>query len=162
MKRGRLAISSLLRKEKIMYKKNKNPLLAGLINVLIPGASQLYINQDWGRFIRALILNLLVLAAAFVAGNIIQQGRGYKSLPQGICTGIFLMIIIAALFASGYRTARLRNNETNAAAFYNSKRHVSHEKDEAQLTDIQKMRNEGLISSQEYDEKNAKIKPDEK
>jgi hypothetical protein len=72
------------------------------------------------------------------------------------------MAIIAVLFVSGYRTARTRNNETNASAFYNSKRHVSHESGKAQLAEVKKMRDEGLISVQEYEDKKEKIESDKK
>ena len=139
--------------------KNKSPMFAGLINVLIPGASQLYINKDWGRFIRAFVVNILVLAAAITLGSLFQQSRSYK-LPPGLCMGVLIMAYIAVLFGGGYQTARLRNNETNAANFYNSKRRVSHESEEVQHADIQKMRDEGLISEQEFDEKNSIVDQD--
>ena len=74
-----------------------------------------------------------------------------------LSTGILLLIIIVMLFLSGYGTAKGRNTEVNTAAFYNSKRAVSHESDEKRYAQIQKMRDEGLISEEEYDEKNAKV-----
>jgi hypothetical protein len=74
-----------------------------------------------------------------------------------LSTGMLLLIIIVMLFLSGYGTAKGRNIEVNTAAFHNSKRAVSHESDEKRYAQIQKMRDEGLISEEEYDEKNAKV-----
>jgi len=135
---------------------NKNPLLAGLINVVTPGSSQLYVNHDWGRFIGAFIIGVVAFVAAIWGGNTVQSARGY-ALPQGLCTGILLMAVIVVLFLSGHGTAKGRNTEVNTAAFYNSKRTVSHESDEKQHAQIQKLRDEGLISEEEYEEKNAKV-----
>jgi len=137
-------------------KSDKNPLLAGLMNVVIPGSSQLYVNKDWGRFISAFVIGVVAFIAAIWAGNTVQTARGYP-LPQGVCPGILLLIIIVVLFLSGHRTAKGHNTEVKSAAFYNSKRTVSHESDEKQHAQIQKMRDEGLISEEEYDEKNAKV-----
>ena len=142
-------------------KENKNPWLAGLVNVLLPGASQLYVNKDWSRFVGAFVINILALAATIALGNLIEHSRSY-SLPQGLCMGILILIVIAALFAGGYNTARVRNNETDASAFYNSKRHVSHASNAVQHGEIQKMRDEGLISELEYKEKNAEVESDKK
>jgi len=139
-----------------MDNKNKNPLLAGLLNVVIPGSSQLYVNHDWGRFIGAFVIGVVAFVAAIFGGNTVQAARGY-ALPQGLCTGVLMLIIIIVLFLSGHKTAKGRNTEINTAAFYNSKRTVSHESNEKQHAQIQKMRDEGLISEEEYEEKNAKV-----
>jgi hypothetical protein len=145
------------RKEQTMDKKeNKNPLLAGLANVLIPGSSQLYVNSDWSRFIREFIIGVMAFVVVILLGYLVQHTRGYP-LPQGICMGGMVMVVVVLLFRSGHRVARERNNEMNAAELYNSKRIVSHESDEIKYTKIQKMRDEGLISEQEYDEKNARV-----
>jgi len=137
-------------------KEYKNPLLAGLINVLIPGSGQLFVNKDWGRFIRAFIISVLAFAAAIWTGNLVQHSRGY-TLPQGMCMGILVMIVIAVLFLSGYKTAKGRNSKMKDAALYNSMRTVSRDSDAIKYSKIQKMREEGLISEKEYDEKNAKV-----
>jgi hypothetical protein len=135
---------------------NKNPLLAGLMNVVIPGSSQLYVNHDWGRFISSFVIGVVAFAAAIWGGNTVQTARGY-SLPQGLCTGILLLVIFVVLFLSGHRTAKGHNTEVDTAAFYNSKRTVSHESAEKQHALIQKMRDEGLISEEEFEEKNANV-----
>jgi uncharacterized SAM-binding protein YcdF (DUF218 family) len=139
-----------------MDTENKNPLLAGLINVLIPGSSHLYINMDWGRFIRTFLTGVGILVAAIVGGNLIQNTKGYP-LPQGICTGAALTVVVIVLFMGGLRTARERNSERNDADLYNAKRIVSHESDEIKHRKIQTMRDEGLISKQQYDDKNADV-----
>ena len=139
-----------------MEKKNKNPMLAGLMNVVIPGSSQLYVNHDWGRFVGAFALGAVAFAAAILMGNVVQSARGF-ALPQGACMGILLMIVVVVLFLSGHRTASSRNIETKTAAFYNSKRTISHESAEKQYAQIQKLRDEGLISEEEFEEKNATV-----
>ena len=139
-----------------MDKEFKNPLLAGLINVLIPGSSHLYINMDWGRFFRTFLAGVGVLVAGIVGGNLIQHTKGYP-LPQGICTGAAVTVVVIVLFLGGLRTARERNSERSDANLYNAKRIVSHESDEIKYRKIQTMRDEGLISEQQYDEKNADV-----
>jgi len=135
---------------------NKNPMLSGLLNVIIPGSSQVYVNRDWGRFIGAFILGVAAFAAAIWVGNLAQSARGY-ALPQGLCTGVMLTIIVVVLFLSGHREAKNRNIHLNNIAFYNSKRTVSRESGDRQHNQIQTMRDEGLISKQEFDEKNARV-----
>lgn len=144
-----------------MDTKNKNPLLAGLMNVVIPGSSQLYVNKDLGRFLGSFLIGIVAYFAAFWLGNLVQDSRTY-TLPQGLCTGTLMLIIIVVLFLSGQKAASGRNNETKSAAFYNSKRVVSHETDEKQYAQIQSMRDDGLISEEEYDEKNARVKSEKK
>jgi hypothetical protein len=72
------------------------------------------------------------------------------------------MIVVVVLFAGGYKVARERRSERDDATMYNAKRIVAHESDENKYTKIQEMRDEGLISEQEYDEKNAKVASNKK
>ncbi len=108
-----------------MDKKNKNPLLAGLINVLIPGSSQLYVSNDRARFFRSFLMGAGTFIIAVILGNLIQNTRGY-SLPQGVCMGSALTLVAVILFISGVRVAGEHNSETNNAAYYNSLRHESY------------------------------------
>jgi hypothetical protein len=140
-----------------MNTKIKNPLLAGLMNIVIPGSSQFYLNKDWGRSLGSFLLGIVAYFAALGLGNLVQGSRTY-ALPQGLVTGILMMVVVVVLFLSGQKAAKDHNNEIKSAAFYNSKRIVSHESDEKQYAQIQKMRDDGLISGEEYDEKNAKVK----
>jgi hypothetical protein len=138
-----------------MDKDNKNPLLAGLMNVLVPGSSHLYINRDWGKFIRAFIIGVLAFTVAYLTGSTVQDTRGVD-LPQGLCMGGLLMAVVVVYFISGFKVARERNNEMNASAFYDSKRSASHAGGKISFTKTQKMRDESLVSDQEYDAENAK------
>lgn len=137
-------------------KESKNPLLAGLINVLIPGSSHVYVNKDWGKFIRAFLVSILVLGAGGAMADIVQGARGF-ALPQGVCTGTLLLIVASVLFSAGYKIGRTRLQEANASTFYNSKRQPSHGSIAAQHAEAQKMRYEGLISEQEFEDKNEKM-----
>jgi len=139
-----------------MDNKIKNPLLAGLMNVVLPGASQLYVNHNWSRFVGTLVAGVAAFVAAVWVGNLVQGARGYF-MAQGVCMGLMLMAVFVVLFLSGHKTAQDRNAEINTAAYYNSKRMVSHDSHEIQHAQIQKMHDEGLISKQEFDEKNAKV-----
>lgn len=137
-------------------KTDKNPMLAGFFNIVVPGSSHLYANKDWGMFSLTFVLGAVAWVAALWGGNLIQNSRGY-ALPQGVCMGVLLMTVIVVLFLSGHRTATERNLEVNTAAFYNSKRTILHGSKATQYAEIQKMRDEGLISEEEFEEKNAKV-----
>lgn len=139
-----------------MKKENKNPLIAGLVNMLIPGASYLYVEKDRTRFITTLIGGILVIAAMLTLGNAIQNIRGY-SLPQGLCPGALLLVVLVPLFVMGQRSARLHNSGMDETAHYNAQRQTTHGTDDIQLGKIQKMRDEGLISEQEYQAKKGKV-----
>jgi hypothetical protein len=120
----------------------KNPLLAGLFNMLIPGSGYLYINNDRGRFIRVLIV-----------GIAIQHTQGYP-LPQGLCMGILLLIVLVPLFRNGQNAANQYNFVIDNATMYNARQQGS---SEAQLARNQTMRDKGLISQQEYDSRKDNI-----
>jgi hypothetical protein len=143
-------------KEQNMNGKNKNPLLAGLMNVVIPGSSRLYINKDWIGFLGNFLIGIVAFLAAYYLGGLVQDSRTY-ALPQGLCWGILIPIIVVVLFIIGFKSASDHNNEINSAAFYNAKRTVSHESDQQEYKQIQSMRDDGLISEKEFDEKNAKV-----
>ena len=135
-----------------MDKKNKNPLLAGFINVLIPGSSQLYVNNDKAKFFRAFVFGAIALTVAVLLGSLIQNTRGY-SLPQGVCMGSLVTAVAAVLFISGRRVAGERNSEKDNAAYYNSMRRDSHE---AKQTAAKKAQDEGLASEQKDAEPKTK------
>jgi hypothetical protein len=143
--------------------KRRNPLLAGLFNVLIPGSSQLYVTNKWGKFLLFFVVYSLVIFSTVLLGNNIQQVREY-TLPQGLCTGTFLLIIFAFLFYSGMKMANERNTQTDSAAHHRSKRTTTVSTDDpiARLAKLQKQRDEGLISSEQQEAKKAEIKPKQK
>jgi hypothetical protein len=142
--------------------KRRNPLLAGLFNVLIPGSSQLYVRNNWLRFGLFFVVYSLVIFIAALVGNNIQNVREY-TLPQGVCTGTLLLGVFAFLFYSGMKMASDRNSDTDSAAHYESMRtHVSKDDPVARLAKLQRQRDEGLISSEQQEVKKAEIESKKK
>ena len=137
--------------------KRRNPLLTGLLNMLIPGSSHLYVSKNWSRFILFFIVYSLMIFFAFMIGNNIQEIREY-TLPQGLCTGILLLGVYAFLFFSGMKEASTRDSEIDSAAHYQSMRTDTSKGDPiAELARIQRQRDEGLISNEEQVVKKAEI-----
>ena len=131
----------------------KNPLLAGLFNMLLPGSGYWYVNQDRGRFIKTLIFGIAAIAALIVLGNIFQNTTGFP-LPQGLCIGVLLLIAFVPLFRKGQQAANHHNFVLDNAAMYTAKQHGN---DEAQLARNQNLRDKGYISEQEYDSRKDSI-----
>lgn len=137
--------------------KRRNPLLAGLFNTLIPGSSQLYVTNNWTRFILLFIVYSVLIFGAVLFGNNIQRVPQY-TLPQGACTGTLLLIIFALLFYSGMKMANERNSQTDSAARYQSLRpSTSGEDPITRLANLQRQRDEGLISDEQQRAKKAEI-----
>lgn len=135
-----------------MSLEKKNPIVAGMLNTLLPGAGYLYVENDRNRFIKTFIGGVLLITVMVFLSNAIQNIRGYP-LPQGLCMGSLLLVILVPLFLIGQKTARLHNNMINDAAHYNVRRTREQGGDDTRLERIQKMRDEGLISEQEYQNK---------
>lgn len=131
----------------------KNPLLAGLFNMLVPGSGYWYVDQDRGRFIKTLVIGIAAIAALIVVGNIIQHTTGFP-LPQGLCVGILLLIPLVPLFLNGQKAATHHNFVIDNASLYTARQHGT---DEAQLARNQHLRDKGLISEQEYDSRKDNI-----
>lgn len=125
----------------------KNPLLAGLFNMLVPGSGYWYVDQDRGRFIKTLIIGLAAATALIVLGILIQNTTGFP-LPQGVCVGILLLFVLVPLFQKGQQAAIHHNFVQDSAGLYNARQPGN---DEAQLERNQDLRKKGLISEQEYD-----------
>jgi len=136
------------------YMKKRNPLVAGLLNMLLPGSCYLYVDRDPGRFAKSFIGGIAAITVMLILGNGIQNIRGY-SLPAGLCTGILLLTILAPWFLNGQKTANWHNNAMDSTARYNAHRSARQGSGAGLRASIQKMRDEGLISKQEYDKKNA-------
>lgn len=124
----------------------KNPLLAGLFNVLVPGSGYWYVAQDRERFIKTLLIGATVIVAMIVVGNIMQSTTGFP-LPQGLCTGILLLFVLVPLFLNGQKAASHHNFVIDNANYYTARQQGS---DDAQLVRNQNLRDKGLISEQEY------------
>ena len=127
--RGICGTSSLQEKEQLMEKKDKNPLLAGLMNVLIPGSSHLYVNKDIGKFMIGLIIGGGALVLAVLLGSMVQNARGYM-LPQGACMGSMILVVVIVLFFNGRKVARERNSENINSARYNGMRRSAKENED--------------------------------
>ena len=132
----------------------KNPLLAGLFNMLVPGSGYWYVGQDRGRFIKTLIIGIAAIAAMIVLGNLIQNTAFFR-LPQGLCVGILLLFVLVPLFLNGQKAALHHNYVLDSASAYTSRQHGNAE---AQLARNQNLRDKGMISQQEYDSRKDSIK----
>lgn len=141
--------------------KRRNPLLAGLFNMLVPGSSHLYVDNDWKKFILYFVGSSIAIAVAILMGNNIQGVREY-TLPQGLCTGSLLFIVFGILFYTGMRAASNRNSQTDSAAYYKSRRSASQDDMATRMEKLLKKRNEGLISKEQYDTEKGEIESKEK
>ena len=141
--------------------KRRDPLLAGLLNMLIPGSSHIYVGNDRRKFILSFIGGALMIFLAFMVGNNIQKMRVY-TLPQGVCVGILVLLVFGYLFNNGMKKASRRNSEIDSAAHYQSMRiDASSDDRDIELANIQKQRDEGLISIERYKAKKAEIESKE-
>ena len=131
----------------------KNPLLAGVLNMLVPGSGYWYANRDRGRFIKTLIVGTVAIAAMIAIGTIFQKTMGFP-LPQGLCVGLLLLIVLVPLFQNGQKAAIHHNFVIDNAGMYTARQHGT---DEAQLIRNQHLRDKGLISEQEYDSRKDSI-----
>lgn len=131
----------------------KNPMLAGLFNMLVPGSGYWYVDKDRGRFIKTLIIGIVVVAVMVMVGNVFQRTIGFP-LPQGLCTGILLLFILVPLFRNGHKTAIQHNFVLDNAVLYNARQTGNNE---SQLARNQQMRDKGLISEQEFDSRKDSI-----
>jgi hypothetical protein len=139
-----------------MEKSRINPLIAGLINMLLPGSINVYANREWRKFVLTFVGMELVLAIAIWLGLSLQSAR-FFSFPQGVCPGVLALIVLVPLFVSGLNAAKELNKNLDDKVLYQSRKPVSQDNEDEQLQKIQKMRDEGLISEQQYNAKKDKI-----
>lgn len=132
-----------------MEKSKKNPFLSGCLNMLVPGSTHIYIRKEWRKFVLTFVSVELVLAIVIWLGISIQSAR-YFNLPQGLCPGILALFVLVPLFIAGQRAATEHNKILEDEVLYHSHQPVIQEDDNDQLKRIQKMRDEGLISEQQY------------
>jgi len=139
--------------------KRRNPLLVGLLNIIIPGSSHLYVSGDWSKFIPYFVVYSLMILFAVLMGNNIQELKQY-TLPQGLCTGILLVGVFTFLFYNGMKEAVNRDSEIDSAAYYQSMRTDLSEGEDpiTKLANIQRQREEGLISKEQEEIREAQIK----
>jgi hypothetical protein len=137
--------------------KRRNPIITGLLNALIPGFGHVYVSNAWGRFIPILLGSGILIFVAYLLGNAIQNIRN-STLPTGLCPGVLILAIPVTLFFGGMKLANTRNNETDGAAYYQSRRTLStKESMVVKLQKLLKQRKEGLISDEQYDSQKADI-----
>jgi hypothetical protein len=142
--------------------KRRNPLLAGLFNMLVPGSGHMYVGNNVGKFILFFVVYSLVIFGAVLMGNNIQMVEQY-TLPQGLCTSTLLLAIFAFLFYSGMKMASERNSQTDSSDHYQSLRpSVSKDDPVARLAKLQRQRDEGLISNEQQETKKAEIESKKK
>ena len=131
----------------------KNPLVAGLLNMLVPGSGYWYVDRDRGRFIKILIVGIAAIAGIIVVGTIFQNTTGYP-LPQGLCIGVLLLLVLVPLFRNGQKAAVHHNFVLDNAVHHTARQHGT---DEAQLARNQNLRDKGYVSEQEYDSRKESI-----
>ena len=131
----------------------KNPLLAGLLNMLVPGSGYWYVDEDRGHFIKTLLIGIAAILAMVVVGTILQKTTGFP-LPQGACVGMLLLIVLVPLFLNGQKAATHHNFVIDNASLYTVRQHGT---SEAQLARNQHLRDKGMISKQEYDSRKDNI-----
>lgn len=131
----------------------KNPLLAGLLNMLVPGLSYWYVDRDRERFTKTLIVGITAIAAMVWFGTIFQNTTGFP-MPKGVCMGVLLLIVFVPLFLNGQKTAIHHNLVVDTASQYTARQTGN---EEAQLKRNQNLRDRGYISEQEYDSRKDSI-----
>lgn len=130
-----------------MEKNKKNPLLAGLFNVLVPGSVHIYIKKEWKNFILTFIVEVAALSSAIWVGIKIQSVPSFNMI-QGICPSSLALIVVAILFRQGLKIATEHNKKLdNKEQYQKSKFHAS---EDEKIKKIEKMRADGLISEQQY------------
>ncbi len=136
----------------------KNPLLAGLLNMLLPGSGYWYVDRDRWRFIRTLIVGVAAIAAVLLLGILLQNTTDFP-LPQGLCPGILLLMVLVPLFLRGQQAANQHNFTLDSAAAYSARQHGT---TEAQLARNQSLRDKGYISEKEYDSRKENLNSQKK
>jgi len=137
-----------------MENDKKNPLLAGLFNVLVPGSVHIYVKKEWRKFILTFITAVAALGIAIWLGSRIQNVPSFNMI-QGICPGFFVLIIAVIFFRQGLKIATEHNTRLVSQEHYqNSKYHAS--KDE-QMNKIEQLRDDGFISKEQYNTRKDRI-----
>jgi len=139
-----------------MEKNQKNPLLAGVLNMLLPGFIHVYIKKEWLKFILTFVGLELVLAIVIWFGSSLQNTRSF-AIPQGLCPGALALFVLVPLFVSGMKATTEYNKILDSETMYQSQKPVSQDDDDEQLRKIQKLRDDGLISSQQYDTRKNRV-----
>lgn len=141
--------------------KKKNPLIAGMLNMLIPGSANYYVGEDLKGFLKTFFVSVVLIYLAVALGNAIQNVKNYSITP-GICPIAVLLVILIPLFVRGMKLAQARNRGVDSTAYYNQSRQEMKGSQQSKRDQVQKMRDIGLISKEEYDQKNDKMDGEKK
>jgi hypothetical protein len=68
--------------------------------MLVPGSGYWYVDKDRDRSIKIFIIAIGAIAVIVVVSNILQNTTGFP-LPQGLCMGILLLMVLVPLFRNG-------------------------------------------------------------
>lgn len=134
----------------------KNPLIAGLLNALVPGFGNYYVNKNLKGFIMTLIACAILIFLAITLGTAIQDIKN-STLLTGLCPVALVLVILVPLFLKGMQLARIHNANMDNTARFNESRQSMQGTQQAKLDQAKKMRDEGLISKEEYDKKKDKM-----
>jgi hypothetical protein len=133
--------------------KKKNPLIAGLLNILIPGLGHLYLGHWPGCILwffgYAVIGGIVFFIASFVE-------RSFGDHLQGLPTIILILLFVLMLFNDAFTFAK-RQNKKAALAMPETKKSEEQEDTQAKLKKFQEMFNAGLITKEDYERKKADI-----
>ena len=139
----------------------KNPLFAGLLNALVPGFGNYYVGKNLKRFISTLLVSAVLIFLAVTLGTAIQNIKN-STLTVGLCPSALVLAILVPLFLKGMRMARNHNNGMDSTARFNESRQSMKGTQQSKRDQIQKMRDTGLISKEEYNQKKDKMDGEKK
>ena len=139
----------------------RNPLIAGLLNMLAPGFGNYYVGKNLKGFIVTFIVSVVLVFLAITLGTAIQEIED-STLLVGLCPSALVLAILVPLFVKGMQMARAHNRNIDSAAVFNKSRQSMKGTGQSKRDQIQKMRDTGLISKEEYDQKNDKMDGEKK
>ncbi len=93
--------------------KNKNPLVGGLLNVLIPGLASAYLGR-WGRAVLQFIGSIIVLAALLFVANLLESTN--PPWRAGLAPVVAVLLFYALLFFAGMNFVRQYNRSAVPAS----------------------------------------------
>ena len=139
----------------------KNPLIAGLLNALLPGFGNYYVGKNLKGFLTTLIVSAVLIFLAVILGTAIQDIKN-STLLTGLCPTAIVLVILVPLFLQGMKLARDHNRGIDSSARFNESRQSMKGTEQSKRDQIKKMRDTGLISKEEYDQKSDKMDEEKK
>ena len=139
----------------------KNPLIAGLLNMLVPGFGNYYVGKNLKGFLITLIVSAVLIFLAITLGTAIQDIKN-STLLIGLCPSALVLVILVPLFLKGMQMARTHNGGIDSTARFNESRQSMKGTEQSKRDQIKTMRDTGLISKEEYGQKKDKIDEEKK